>query len=136
MRIPASRRTRITATEGREGGARSLEIGLVMAGALSAGACTVGVADFPIQSLDQRHEGPLPPQRDHLADPLHILCDGHQPAGYPLRGPVPRWAGRPTADVDARRPRPFLAGRLRGRRPRSPPTAAGAVRVGRPSPAT
>ena len=43
--------------DGTEGGARGFEIGLVMAGAVSAGAYTAGVMDFLIQSLDQWHEG-------------------------------------------------------------------------------
>src|SRR3954468_23462241 len=57
MRISASRGTRIMATDGTEGGPMSFEIGLVMAGALSAGAYTAGVVDFLIQALDQWHEG-------------------------------------------------------------------------------
>jgi hypothetical protein len=57
MRISASRGTRIMGTDGTESGARGFEIGLVMAGALSAGAYTAGVVDFLIQALDQWHEG-------------------------------------------------------------------------------
>jgi hypothetical protein len=45
------------ASDGAEGGARGFEIGLVMAGAPSAGAYTAGVVDFLIQALDQWHEG-------------------------------------------------------------------------------
>lgn len=45
------------ATDGTERGAGNFEIGLVMAGAMSAGAYTAGVMDFLIQSLDQWHEG-------------------------------------------------------------------------------
>jgi hypothetical protein len=45
------------ATAGTEGGGRGFQIGLVMAGAASAGAYTAGVVDFLIQALDQWHEG-------------------------------------------------------------------------------
>src|SRR4051794_38799462 len=45
------------ATLGTAGRAGGFEIGLVMAGAVSAGAYTAGVVDFLIQALDQWHEG-------------------------------------------------------------------------------
>src|SRR4051794_41619628 len=45
------------ATAGTAGRAGGFEIGLVMAGAVSAGAYTAGVVDFLIQALDQWHEG-------------------------------------------------------------------------------
>src|SRR3954467_7997552 len=45
------------ATVGTAGRAGGFEIGLVMAGAVSAGAYTAGVLDFLIQALDQWHEG-------------------------------------------------------------------------------
>ncbi len=45
------------ATVGTAGRAGGFEIGLVMAGAVSAGAYTAGVVDFLIQALDQWHEG-------------------------------------------------------------------------------
>jgi predicted acylesterase/phospholipase RssA len=44
-------------TAGSDGRARGFEIGLVMAGAVSAGAYTAGVVDFLIQALDQWQEG-------------------------------------------------------------------------------
>src|SRR4051794_41980263 len=45
------------ATAGKEGRAKGFEIGLVMSGAVSAGAYTAGVIDFLIQALDQWHQG-------------------------------------------------------------------------------
>jgi hypothetical protein len=45
------------ATAGTDGGGRGFQIGLVMAGAVSAGAYTAGVVDFLIQALDQWHAG-------------------------------------------------------------------------------
>ncbi len=45
------------ATAGGSSGEECFEIGLVMAGALSAGCYTAGVIDFLIQALDQWHEG-------------------------------------------------------------------------------
>src|SRR4051794_29748060 len=45
------------ATAGGSRGEACFEIGLVMAGALSAGSYTAGVVDFLIQALDQWHEG-------------------------------------------------------------------------------
>src|SRR4051812_10764820 len=51
------RGARTMATAGTEGGTRGFQIGLVMAGAVSAGAYTAGVVDFLIQALDQWHEG-------------------------------------------------------------------------------
>jgi hypothetical protein len=47
------------ATAGTAGRAGGFEIGLVMAGAVSAGAYTAGVVDFLIQALDQWHATPL-----------------------------------------------------------------------------
>ncbi len=44
-------------TAGSDSQAKGFEIGLVMAGAVSAGAYTAGVVDFLIQALDQWHEG-------------------------------------------------------------------------------
>src|SRR5438045_1183814 len=41
------------ATVGAGGGTKAFEIGLVMAGAMSAGAYTAGVLDFLIEALDQ-----------------------------------------------------------------------------------
>ena len=45
------------ATAGAGGRASGFEIGLVMAGAVSAGAYTAGVVDFLIRALDQWYEG-------------------------------------------------------------------------------
>src|SRR5947208_824551 len=87
------------ATGGAEGGARGFEIGLVMAGAVSAGAYTAGVVDFLIQALDQWQEGkrggdPRCPRHDvslkviagasaggmSAAIAAAQLCESHTPA--------------------------------------------------------
>ena len=47
----------MTVTVGTAGRSGGFEIGLVMAGAVSAGAYAAGVVDFLIQALDQWHEG-------------------------------------------------------------------------------
>lgn len=91
-------------TAGRAGG---FEIGLVMTGAVSAGAFTAGVVDFLIPALDQWHEGkrgndPRRPRHDvslnvmagasaggmSVAIAAAQLCEPHTPAADP-RSPGP-----------------------------------------------
>ena len=95
------------ATVGTAGRAGGFEIGLVMAGAVSAGAYTAGVLDFLIQALDQWHEGkrgndPRCPRHDvslkvlagasaggmSVAIAAAQLCEPHTPAADP-RSPGP-----------------------------------------------
>ena len=95
------------ATAGTAGRAGGFEIGLVMAGAVSAGAYTAGVVDFLIQALDQWHEGkrgddPRCPRHDvslkvmagasaggmSVAIAAAQLCEPHTPAADP-RPPGP-----------------------------------------------
>ena len=95
------------ATVGTAGRAGGFEIGLVMAGAVSAGAYTAGVVDFLIQALDQWHEGkrgddPRCPRHDvslkvmagasaggmSVAIAAAQLCEPHTPAADP-RSPGP-----------------------------------------------
>ena len=95
------------ATAGTAGRAGGFEIGLVMAGAVSAGAYTAGVVDFLIQALDQWHEGkqgddPRCPRHDvslkvmagasaggmSVAIAAAQLCEAHVPAADP-RSPGP-----------------------------------------------
>ena len=95
------------ATAGTAGRAGGFEIGLVMAGAVSAGAYTAGVVDFLIQALDQWHEGkrgddPCCPRHDvslkvmagasaggmSVAIAAAQLCEAHVPAADP-RPPGP-----------------------------------------------
>ena len=95
------------ATAGTAGRSRGFEIGLVMAGAMSAGAYTAGVVDFLIQALDQWHEGkrgddPRCPRHDvslkvmagtsaggmSVAIAAAQLCEPHTPVADP-RPPGP-----------------------------------------------
>jgi predicted acylesterase/phospholipase RssA len=95
------------ATVGTADRAGGFEIGLVMAGAVSAGAYTAGVVDFLIQALDQWHEGkrgddPRCPRHDvslkvmagasaggmSAAIAAAQLCEPHTPAADP-RSPGP-----------------------------------------------
>ena len=82
------------ATVGTAGRAGGFEIGLVMAGAVSAGAYTAGVVDFLIQALDQWHEGkrgddPRCPRHDvSLKVMAGALGRGH--VGGHRRGPALR----------------------------------------------
>src|SRR4051794_31372845 len=95
------------ATGGTAGRASGFEIGLVMSGAVSAGAYTAGVVDFLIQALDQWHEGkrgddPSCPRHDvslkvlagapaggmSAAIAAAQLCEPHTPAADP-RPPGP-----------------------------------------------
>src|SRR4051794_22210612 len=95
------------ATAGTADRAGGFEIGLVMAGAMSAGAYPAGVLDFLIQALDQWHEGkrgndPRCPRHDvslkvlagasaggmSVAIAAAQLCEPHTPAADP-RSPGP-----------------------------------------------
>ena len=53
------------------------EIGLVMAGAISAGAYTAGVVDFLLQALDE-WEAAKRFARDHPGDPTALECPLHE----------------------------------------------------------
>src|SRR3954454_917555 len=94
------------ATVGTAGRAGGFEIGLVMAGAVSASTYTAGVLDFLIQALDQWHEGkrgndPHCPRHDvslkvlagdsaggmSVAIAAGPLCEPHTPAGPRSPGP-------------------------------------------------
>jgi hypothetical protein len=93
------------ATVGTAGRAGGFEIGLVMAGAVSAGAYAAGVVDFLIQALDQWHEGkrdddPRCPRHDVS---LKVL------AGASAGGMSVAIAAAPFAD--ATRPRTSAGGR-------------------------
>src|SRR3954469_20872079 len=95
------------ATASTEDGGRGLQLGVVMCGAVSAGAFTAGVVDFLIQALDQWHEGkrgddPRCPRHDvslkvmagasgggmSVAIAAAQLCEVHVPAADP-RPPGP-----------------------------------------------
>ena len=97
------------ATVGTAGGAGGFEIGLVMAGAVSAGAYAAGVVDFLIQALDQWHEGkrgddPRAPAMTFPQGPGGRL--GRRYVGGHRRGPVCRC--RSPADI-----RPEVASQCR-----------------------
>ena len=59
-------------------GLRTFEIGLVMAGSISAGAYTAGVIDFLVQALDQWEQAKGGPDPD---------CPRHNVGSRSWRGP-------------------------------------------------
>src|SRR5436309_7074225 len=65
------------ATAGTAGRAGGFEIGLVMAGAISAGAYTAGVIDFLIQALDE-WEAAKRFARAHPGHPQARECPMHE----------------------------------------------------------
>src|SRR3954453_4247569 len=95
------------ATAGGSRGEACFEIGLVMAGALSAGSYTAGVVDFLIQALDQWHEGkrgddPRCPRHDVS---LRVMA-GASAGGMSAAIATPQFGEAHTPAVDTRPPGP------------------------------
>ena len=76
------------------------ELGLVMAGAISAGAYTAGVMDFLLQALDAWHRVKQSPEKNVLRHEVRIKALSGASAGGMTAGVLAAALGRPIEPVD------------------------------------